>query len=182
MEETVVMEDAMAVALVKVGDAAAFAELVERYQAPVQRYLYRLTGDFQLAEDLAQETFLLSYKGISRTDSRLSFRAWLYRIATNNAFRFYRRKKVLSFLPFSSLNWDGEIASDCPQDVDEAIAVQEALLKVPRGQRACLVLHLVEGFRYREIAKTLGITEDAVRMRVNRGKEAFRSIYGGGKK
>jgi DNA-directed RNA polymerase specialized sigma24 family protein len=48
--------------------------------------------------------------------------------------------------------------------------------------RYCLVLHLVEGFKYREIAETLGISEDAVRMRVARGKEAFRRCYDGRKK
>ena len=180
MKGALVMEDAMVVALVKGGNAAAFAELVERYQAPVQRYLYRLTGDFQLAEDLVQEALLKAYEGILQTDSQLSFRAWLYRIATNNAFRFYRRKKLLSFLPFSVLYKAEEPAAGCAQDADEAIAIQEAMLKVPQGQRVCLALHLIEGFRYREIAATLGITEDAVRMRVDRGKEAFRRIYRGG--
>lgn len=179
MEGALVMEDAMVVALVRAGNAAAFAELVERYQVPVQRYLYRLTGDFQLAEDLVQDTFLLAYKGIFQTDSQLSFRAWLYRIATNNAFGFYRRKKRLSFIPFSGLNKAVEPAA-CAQNPDEAIAIQEALLKVPQEQRSCLALHLIEGFRYREIAATLGISEDAVRMRVDRGKESFRRIYRGG--
>ena len=180
MKGTLVVEDAIVIALVRAGNAAAFAELVERYQAPVQRYLYRLTGDFQLAEDLVQETFLLAYEGILKTDSPLSFRAWLYRIATNNAFRVHRRKKRLSFIPFSGLNKAVEPVAACVQDADEAIAIQEAMLKVPREQRVCLALHLIEGFRYREIATTLGITEDAVRMRVDRGKEVFRRVYQGG--
>ena len=64
--------------------------------------------------------------------------------------------------------------------MDEKIAIQEALNKVPEDQRTCLVLHLVEGFKYREIAETMEISEDAVRMRVARGKAAFQMVYRGG--
>ncbi len=58
--------------------------------------------------------------------------------------------------------------------------MQEALLEVPEKLRACMVLHFVGGFKYREIADTLGISEDAVRMRVARGSEGFRRAYRAG--
>jgi RNA polymerase sigma-70 factor (ECF subfamily) len=57
------------------------------------------------------------------------------------------------------------------------MAINEAMLKVPDKQRACMVLHFVEGLKYREIAATLGISEDAVRKRVIRGCEQFRRAY-----
>ena len=52
------------------------------------------------------------------------------------------------------------------------------MLKVPEEQRVCMMLHFVEGFKYREIAQTMGISEDAVRMRVARGSMEFRKQYG----
>ena len=58
--------------------------------------------------------------------------------------------------------------------------MRHALLEVPRNQRECLVLHFVSGFKYYEIAATLGISEDAVRKRIARGKEIFRDAYNGG--
>jgi RNA polymerase sigma factor (sigma-70 family) len=176
-----VLEEATVLALVRAGNTDAFADIVERYQAPIQRYLYRLTGDYELAKDLAQDTFFQAYKGLTKTNSELSFKAWLYRIATNNAWQHRRRKKLISFVPFNN-HLETNSAADEIQlnSMDEKITIQEALIKVPEDQRMCLVLHLIEGFKYQEIAETIGISEDAVRMRVSRGKEAFQRAYRGG--
>ena len=177
------MEEARVIALVRAGEADAFAEIIERYQASIIRYLYRLTGDYEMAKDLAQDTFIQAYKGILKTDAELSFRAWLYRIATNNALQHHRRKKLLSFIPFTSKEQDISNAGkqiNCP---GERLAINEALLKVPEEQRTCLVLHFVEGFKYREIAETMGCSEEAVRKRVARGRKLFIDLYnreGGG--
>lgn len=174
------MEEASVIALVRAGNTDAFADIAEHYQSPIQRYLYRLTGDYELARDLAQDTFIQAYEGILKTSAELSLRAWLYRIATNNAFQHHRRKRLIPFVPFSGLKKETEIAAGDCAEPDETMTIQEALKKVPEEQRACLVLHLVEGFKYREIAETLGISEDAVRMRTARGKEAFQRLYRGG--
>jgi len=176
------LEEARVIALVRAGEVDAFTEIVEHYQSPIIRYLYRLTGDHEMAKDLAQDTFIQAYKGILKTDAELSLKAWLYRIATNNALQHHRRKKVLSFIPFTSreknIAAEGNKA-DCP---GESAAIQEALYKIPEDQRTCVVLHFVEGFKYREIAETLGISEEAVRKRVTRGRKLFIEQYhrGGG--
>ena len=75
------------------GNGDAFAGIVECYQSAIVRYLYRMTGDYEAAKDLAQDTFVSVYKNIPKTDTGLSFKAWLYRIATNNALQHIRRKK-----------------------------------------------------------------------------------------
>jgi len=178
------LEEARVIALVRAGEADAFTEIIEHYQAAIIRYLYRLTGDYEMAKDLAQDTFIQAYKGILKTDAELSFKAWLYRIATNNAGQHRRRKKLLSFIPFTTKEQDipdTANQSDCPA---ERIAINESLLKIPEEQRTCLVLHFVEGFKYREIAETLGCSEEAVRKRVARGKKLFTDLYdreGGGR-
>ncbi len=178
------MEEAEVIALVRAGEVDAFAGIIEHYQAPIIRYLYRLTGDYEMAKDLAQDTFVQAYKGILKTDAELSFKAWLYRIATNNAFQHSRRKKLLSFIPFTSRERDIPVADEQPDCPEDTAAIREALLKVPQEQRTCLVLHFVEGFKYREIAETLGCSEEAVRKRVARGRKLFIEMYdreGGGK-
>ncbi len=175
------MDEVSVVALIRSGNADAFTDVVRHYQAPIIRYLYRLTGDFETAKDLAQDTFVQAYKGILRTDSDLRLKAWLYRIATNNGLQHHRRRRILSFIPFNDTRGRG-IGSVRAESsaLDEKIALQEALKAVPPAQRACLVLHYVEGQKYREIAETLGLTEDAVRMRVARGKQILRREYIGG--
>jgi RNA polymerase sigma-70 factor (ECF subfamily) len=175
------MDEIAVIGLVRDGTADAFSAIIDHYQEPIFRYLYRLTGEYQLAQDLAQDTFVKAYEEILKTRDELNLKAWLYKIATNNAYKHFRRAKLISFLPLDdgrahSLTENGE-----PDNTTEQLAIREAIKSVPLEMRNCLVLHLVEGFKYREIAETLGISEDAVRMRVSRGKEAFRKCYDGRK-
>jgi RNA polymerase sigma-70 factor (ECF subfamily) len=176
------LEEAQVIALVRAGDADAFAEIIEHYQAPIIRYLFRLTGDYEMAKDLAQDTFIQAYKGILKTDAELSFKAWLYRIATNNALQHRRRKRLLSFIPFISGKHDVAAEEENTDAQDNAAVIQDALARIPEEQRTCLVLHFIEGFKYREIAETLGCSEEAVRKRVARGRKRFIEEYnpGGG--
>jgi RNA polymerase sigma-70 factor (ECF subfamily) len=175
------LEAVSIIAMIRAGSVDAFAQIIEHYQVPIIRYLYRLTGDYETAQDLAQETFIQAYKGILKTNSELRLKAWLYRIATNNARQYHRRRKLLSFIPFDEFRKSGtpNVDNQSERTVEE-MTIQEALCKVPSEQRACLVLHYVEGFKYREIAETLGISEDAVRKRVQKGKQIFQRIYSGG--
>ncbi len=177
------VEEARLIALVRVGEVDAFAAIVERYQSPIVRYLYRLTGDYETAKDLAQDSFMQAYKGILKTQAELSFKAWLYRIATNNALQYHRRKRLLPFIYFTTKEPDLPAAGNLAETTSATAAIQAALLRIPREQRTCLVLHFMEGFKYREIAETLGISEEAVRKRVARGKKLFIEEYnrGGGR-
>ncbi len=175
------MEAVAVIANVRAGSADAFDEIVEHYQFPIIRYLYRLTGDYMTACDLAQDTFFQAYKSILKSDSELHLKAWLYRIATNNARQYHRRRNILSFIHIENMR-KAEISGDGnqPEETVEEMAIQDVLRKIPSEQRTCLVLHYVEGFKYREIAETLGITEEAVQKRVSRGKQLFRRLYEGG--
>jgi len=170
------LEEALVIAQVRTGNADAFAAVVERYQTPILRYLFRMTGDYELAKDLAQDTFFQAYKAITNTDSKLALKAWLYRIATNNALNSMRRGRLLRFTPLGGKESDpaSENRIDSPT---ENLAVTEALRKVHKEQRVCMVLHFVEGFKYQEIAETLGISEEAVRKRVARGSLEFKRYY-----
>ena len=145
------------------------------------RYLFRITGNREVAQDLTQETFIKAYKSLMKTKAEINLKPWLYRIATNNVHQYHRRKLLLSFIPLDSLKKNGKHDLEGPpENVDDGIAVKETLLKIPSDQRECLILHHVEGFRYQEIAEMLGISEDAVRMRVARAKKVFRRVYNGG--
>jgi RNA polymerase sigma-70 factor (ECF subfamily) len=181
-EATRLIEEAQVIALVRSGKIDAFAGIVEHYQASIIRYLYRLTGDYEMAKDLAQDTFIQAYKSILKTDAELSLKAWLYRIATNNALQHHRRKKLLSFVPFALKEHNIAAEGDPNDPAGEMASIRDTLHRIPEEQRTCLVLHFIEGFKYREIAETLNISEEAVRKRVARGKKSFIQEYnrGGG--
>jgi len=172
------MDDATAIARVREGHIDAFANVVERYEVPILRYLSRMTGASEIARDLAQDTFLQAFKNIMNTKSELSLKAWLYKIATNNALQHHRRRKILSFIPFlNSAETDIPEPGSGPEWIDAKVDVQRALLGVPTDQRTALLLHYVEGLKYREIADVLSTSEEAIRKRVARGSEAFRTAY-----
>lgn len=176
MEKTATMEGPDILRRIRAGDTEAFAAIVQRFQSQIVGYLFRLTGDRELARDLAQDTFIQAYKALATTTPDLPFKAWLYRIATNNALQYNRRRTILSFVPLDD-NLKLNAGVDTVQRATEALAVHEALLKIPEKLRVCMVLHFVDGFKHREIARMLGISEDAVRMRVARGCGQFRKLY-----
>jgi RNA polymerase sigma-70 factor (ECF subfamily) len=166
------------IALAREGDAGAFGELVKLYKGPIQRYLYKLTGDVEQAGDLTQDTFLKAYQNLNSIRSDLAFKPWLYRIATRTVHSAWRRARLKNFINFDGENLPGKSQiEDTVKNLEEKLAVRTALHAVPRSHRECLVLHFVEGFKYREIALTLGISEEAVRKRVARGKEQFKEAY-----
>jgi RNA polymerase sigma-70 factor (ECF subfamily) len=174
------LDDARAIEQIREGNDDAFDEIMLRYEKPLPRYLDRLTGDRELARGKPGRKRLLvdAYKGLKTASADLSLKAWLYRIATTNMLQHRRRSKVLSFIPFSLLG-DAIISRlRAPTaELDERLAIEDALLKIPVAQRTPMVLHFVEGFRYREIAEVMGISTEAVRKRVARGSKLFRSEY-----
>jgi RNA polymerase sigma-70 factor (ECF subfamily) len=165
------------------GNPDLFESVVEKYQQPITRYLYSLTGDYEIARDLAQDTFFNAYKNIHKTDPDLKLGAWLYRIATNNALQHHRRKKILGFIPFETIGKTGIKGNGAhPEDPVENMAIRDTLSKIPYRQRVCLVLYYIEGYKCPEIADALELSEAAVRKRISRAVKLFRRIYNGGNK
>lgn len=167
--------DDLLVARARRGDAAAFTEIFERYHQRIVNYLYGLVHDHELANDLAQDSFLKAFKALPRMDDDLRLVPWLYRIAGNTAFSALRRRRLIRWLPL--LN-DGIEAVSADGAVIEAEAVQRALAKLPPKYVAPLLLHSHEGLSCGEIAEILGISVGAVKTRLFRAREAFRVAYG----
>src|SRR5918993_3118647 len=86
------------------GDTNAFSELTEPYRRELQVHCYRILGSLHEAEDMVQETLLKAWKRLDSYEGRASFRAWLYKIATNTCLDFLDRRRSRRFLPMDLLS------------------------------------------------------------------------------
>lgn len=157
----------------------AFAELFQEHFDRLFRYLDRLSGDPDLAADVAQETFVKLYERGSLPDAP---GAWLITVAMN-LFRNERaterrRRRLLGLIRGERLQADPGPGPDELLGADEARRrVREALDRMPERDRRLLLLH-AEGFSYREIGRALELNEASVGTLLARARQGFRRIYG----
>jgi RNA polymerase sigma-70 factor (ECF subfamily) len=153
----------------------AFCGLYERHAGGVHACLLRLTGSPHLAEDLTQETFLHALDGLDKFAGQSSFKTWVYQIAINLWADHRRKKRPVSNGELASRDAisDGPTPADLSEQAEEIDRLRRAIAEIPDELRAPLLLVRFEGMRYREAAEALGITLNAVRMRVHRAHLAL---------
>ncbi len=171
MDERGVLDRAQA------GNAAAFTALFDQYQRPIVNYLYRMVNDREVAEDLAQDTFLKAYRAIERTEGELNFRAWIYRIATNTAMSYFRRKRLLQWIPFGPGTPDRGKDLRLADRVGESELIEQAMAKIGPSHSSVLLLRHHQGLSIDEIADSLQIKPNAAKVRLFRARKAFASAY-----
>jgi RNA polymerase sigma-70 factor (ECF subfamily) len=151
--------------------------LYEEYQRPVLAYLTRLVSDRETAEDLCQETFIKAMRGWEGRDPSASVAAWIYRIATNTAYDFLRRRRRIRFMSLIDGDSPPSGAHSMESRLDEEEPVQQALAQLPAMYRLPLVLHSCEGRSTQEIADAMGVSNSAIKTRLFRARERFREVY-----
>jgi RNA polymerase sigma-70 factor, ECF subfamily len=150
------------------------AELAfRRHHAQIYRYLRRRTGDADRAEDLAQQVFADAAAALRKGDWQpASMLAWLHTIAQRRfADEARRRQYAATGVPLD------DVLEDVPSPEyaeDVARALVDALSRLPQGQRQIVVLKLLRGSSFREIAHVLGVSEAAAKMRFQRALGALR--------
>lgn len=157
----------------------AFTVMYERHRAQIYNYLFRLSGSSELADDLTHDTFLSAYESLPKLRPDSNIVPWLYRIASNRFRDFLRRKRVIHWLRWTD-SPRSEAALAClggEERLPEREAVQAALKTMKPEYSICLVLRLAEGFSSEETAQILGITPEAVRMRLSRARQMFKIAY-----
>ncbi|MEL6195982.1 MAG: sigma-70 family RNA polymerase sigma factor [Myxococcota bacterium] len=165
--------DSILVERARAHDELAFAGLVERYKARLLGYLTRLTGCPSRAEDLTQEAFLRFYERLDRYEEQGKLGAYLLRLATRIFLSEERRRRRRALL---SLLIQVETDTSETSIIEHAYQrqVREALTRVPAHYRAPLVLFVVEGLTYHEIAEVLGVRPGTVKSRIARARAALR--------
>lgn len=158
----------------KRGDRKAQHIIYEQTSQGVFRLLTRMTHSADVAEDLAQETYLKAFSAIATFDQRSAVHTWLYRIAVNEALQWLRRRKPSVLAP--------EVADARPDprnnghDLAAHLDIEEAMAALDSMDRAVLLLRYQEGLDYRAIAEVTEIAMGTVASRLNRARERLREL------
>lgn len=168
----------------RAGDTRAFEDLALREERALYRHALRIVGTTADAEDVVQDALVSAWRSIASFQG-VSFRAWLFRIATNRALDHLRSRKRRPELPLEppeddEITWAEPVAPgpDLTQlagDREALVVVEAALETLPADQRTALLLRDIEGFAYDEIAVITSVEIGTVKSRIHRGRLAVRN-------
>ncbi|MCY3797111.1 MAG: sigma-70 family RNA polymerase sigma factor [Chloroflexi bacterium] len=152
------------------GDNEAYEAVVRRFQDLAVGYAYALLGDWQEAEDAAQEAFIAAWIGLIKLRNATAFPGWFRRIVYTQAHRRLRARRP----ELVSLEQVAEIAVGGAEPVMVAEEIATALDALPEAQRAVMLLHYMNDFRQREIAAFLGIPIGTVKSRLYHARKQMK--------
>ena len=157
---------------VKKGELKAFDYIVSFYQKAIYSHLYRLVNNADDALDLVQDTFIKVYKNRANIDLDKNFKSWLYKIATNTAYDWLKKKRPK--IEELTENTDFETIDSIPSYYNieqlKILDLVEALKTLKPDSENILRLYYQEGFTYLEISEILNIPINTVKTKISRAK------------
>jgi RNA polymerase sigma-70 factor (ECF subfamily) len=185
-------EEADLVSRLKAGDDASFERVVRENGARMLALARRMVRDEESARDVVQEAFLAAFRGIERFAGGARLSTWLHRIVVNTALmklRSRRRRPEESIEPLlPAFASDGHHTGDLSgwPDAERAVErreirdfVRRAIDALPESYRSVLLLRDIEELDTTETARALGLTENAVKIRLHRARQALRTLLDG---
>jgi RNA polymerase sigma-70 factor (ECF subfamily) len=169
--------------LVRRGDPAGATGLFEKYAEALLRFADRMLTNRAEAEEITQEVFLKMITRVEQYDGRAAVSSWLFAIAANACRDRLRRTRRAIVVPLDAVAETparGEPIENRLHERERRQAVRRALSKLSEEQREALVLARYHGMPYAEIARTLQITEGAVKTRIFRAMETLKEIFSEG--
>ncbi len=190
LEERPVLEDVELIARTLQGDQRAFEDLVQRYTPLVFRVVRGVLARSSEVEDIVQEVFLRAYRSLGQIEAGSGLGPWLVRVAVNLCYDHLRRLRRRPERSFSALTPQearlvdtllyNETASHAVDRVFLRDVAEKLMSQLAPRDRAVLLLKEREGMDTPEVAKVLGCTETAVRLRLFRARRALRKLLGEG--
>jgi RNA polymerase sigma-70 factor (ECF subfamily) len=183
-------EDTHLVDQVLAGDKQAYERLVNLYKRQVFNLAYRMTMNRDTAQDLSQETFIRAYTNLHRYNSDMSFLNWLYTICLNLTRNYLKKKReVLTDTVYDSADIGrqdtidgGHLPEHQIMQQQEGKVLQKAILELPEDLRETVILRYLQELPFDVIARTLGLSLSAAKMRTYRGLEKLRELMTGPKR
>ena len=181
------LDDAAIMLELKAGNMAGFDFLIQKYRKPIINFMYRMTRNQAIAEELAQEVFLRVYRSRETYRAEARFSTWLYRIATNlgvNQARDTRHERAASTVYLdeadSETGTTPDVADSTP-DVESKLlrnermaAIREHVMALPERQRMAVLMHKYEGMDYNQIGEVLKLSESATKSLLFRAYQTLR--------
>ncbi len=166
------------------GDRDSYALLVDRYKAPIFTLAYRMTGSYEDANDLAQETFIKAFENLGRFDQKRTFFTWLYTIGLNlvrNHLKKVKRMPVRNGAEdIPSLSQDNSPNAELSMVGDQTMRDLEICLNcLSDNLREMVVMRFYQELSFEDIARISGLSLSAAKMRVYRGLEKLRELMEG---
>lgn len=170
----------------KHGDLSAFNELLKQHEKSAYNLAYRLTGNYDDANDIVQESFIRVYNAIQTFRGDANFSTWLYRVITNVYLDARKKEKHRAHASLDDgLELDESIVTRQVEDTaplpdkqlegkERKKVIEAAIQTLPEYQRAMVVLYHVQGCSYEEISKILGMPLGTVKSRLNRARIALK--------
>lgn len=173
-------------------DVPSFEALYERHGARVLNVIHRMTGDEDLARDLAQDVWLQVYRNLDRFEARADFFTWIYRISVNRTLNYLKQAKRRRRVDLPPLPATGDPADDpvaavpaAGEDADITIERQQlaqhlwnAIQTLDPKYRVPIVLFHYEEQSYQQIAETMGLSITAVQARIFRARKQLARLLG----
>ncbi len=163
------VEDADLIASTRKGDVEAYNLLISRWEKRVYNYLLRILNNREDALDLSQDVFLKAYQNIRKLEEPSRFGPWLFRIAHNEAFSLFRKRK-----PEDELTGT-EKPHEPVYPIELTLAATAALETLSPEQREAVVLKIYQGFKFEEMAEVLGCPVSTVKSRLYSALEILKS-------
>lgn len=175
------------------GREEAYRELLRRYQRPVFSLVYRMVRDRELAEDLAQETFVKVLNALDSYRPEFKFSSWIFKIANNAAIDHLRRRQL------DTLSLEGSPEATTPERVEATAlqladrtetplaelearelgsAIEQAIGRLRPEYRSCIILRHIEGRPYEEIAEILDLPLGTVKTYIHRARNELKDMLG----
>ena len=179
-------DDSVLIQRILTGDAIAFEHLVRKYQKRVHTLAWRKIGDFHIAEDITQETFLQVYQKLETLEDPARFPSWLYVITGRLCIAWLRKNQrhtePLEDTDISEVETEAYsryVATERAKTFDEARRdlVEKLLARLKEGNRTVITLHYLEGMTYAEISNFLGVSENTIKSRLRRARQQLKK-YG----
>ena len=165
------------------GDDTAFETLVKKHHKSVHALVWRKIGDFHIAEEITQDTFLKAYQRLSTLKEPQSFLSWLYVIATNRCKAWHRKKRLwtqpldkASNSELEKAAYSNYVIEQNKRDLAETQqqVVKKLLAKLPESDRTVITLYYLAEMTYEEISNFLGVSEAAIRNRLYRARRRLK--------
>ena len=172
------VEDADLIQQATRGSVESFNLLISRWEKRVYNYLLRITANREDALDLTQDVFLKAYQNLRKLDDPARFAPWLYRIAHNEAFSMFRKRRPetdVDDLEPGATETKITVGGSSVFPIELSLAVASAMDRLSPDQREAVVLKIYQGFKFEEMAEILACPVSTIKSRLYAALELLKA-------